>query len=391
MINRRQFLKHSALVSVTPLVPAFLQQTVRAADARFDDRILVVVQLDGGNDGLNTIVPLKDELYPKLRPTLHIRSDDALKINEEIGFHPGMKAAAELLEEDRLSILQGVGYPNPNRSHFESMAIWQHARLDSSAHDSIGWLGRSMDARPSSETDAIFIGEGATPVALRGRRSQAASMASQSDLELAIPMPSVTGAPQTDSLAAFVTRSLDDSFRTAKRFSESSLPSADGAAYPRSKLAGQLKLISRLIKLDGATRVFYVSQPGYDTHASQSFQHRQLLSTLSGALNAFAEDMKASGLAERVLTMCFSEFGRRVAENGSAGTDHGAAGPIFLVGNSVKAGLVGAHPSLADLDQGDLKHALDFRSLYASLLERWLGIEASEILQGEFEPIDCLS
>lgn len=390
MTDRRQFLKQSALVSLTPLVPAFLQQTVRADSAHVEERILVVVQLDGGNDGLNTVIPFRDEQYSKLRPTLQVDRNDAIKVNDDIALHPAMKPAAELLEDGRFSIIQGVGYPNPNRSHFESMAIWHHARRESANHDSIGWLGRAMDTRPSGQTDSIFVGDAPLPVALLGRRSQATAMARESDMQLVLDIDKQPQTASDGSLASFVSRTLNESYLAARRFSEAGVP-GDDANYPFSDLADQLKLVSRLIKLGGAARVYYVSQSGYDTHASQSRQHRDLLDDLADALKAFLDDLKFSNLDDRVVMMCFSEFGRRAKENASAGTDHGAAGPVFLAGAPVKQGVIGSHPSLSDLASGDLKHGIDFRAVYATLLQQWLGIHAAKILNGRFAAVDCLA
>src|SRR5882724_10473237 len=188
MTTRRQFLQQSALVSLAPLVPAFLSQSLTAADAKPDDRVLVVIQLDGGNDGLNTVIPFADENYARFRRELRIKTDEVLKLDDAVGLHPSMKAAADLVQDGRLAIVQGVGYPNPNRSHFESMAIWHHARLATGDHDGNGWLGRaaeSMQPRNTSTPDSIYIGADAVPVALRGRRASPVSLQNEADLKLA--------------------------------------------------------------------------------------------------------------------------------------------------------------------------------------------------------------
>lgn len=391
MYSRRDFLKRSGLVSLSPLVPSFLARSLRADDLKTDDRILVVIQLDGGNDGLNTVIPFTDEAYSKNRRELRIPDKEILKLNDSLGLNPGMKPAAKLFEEGQLAIVQGVGYPNPNRSHFESMAIWQHAKTDESQHDSIGWLGRTCDCirkEGSSVPDSIYLGSEAVPVAIRGRRANPAAFENESDLALVGTVPEVTGASAVENdISAFVERTVDNSFRAAKQFAESKDAAKQTATYPETKLARKLKLMSRLIKLGGGTRIFYASQSGYDTHSAQLYTHRQLLSEFAGAVGAFLTDLKESKLDDRVVVMAFSEFGRRVDENASAGTDHGAAGPVFVAGSSVKGGLIGNHPSLTDLDEGDLKMQCDFRRVYASLLDRWLGVESKTVLGGPFEAL----
>jgi uncharacterized protein (DUF1501 family) len=391
--TRREFLKQSALVSLSPLVPAFLSRSVSAADANAEDRVLVVIQLDGGNDGLNTVIPYADENYARFRRELKIKPQEVLKLDDAVGLHPQMKAAAGLFEDGRLAIVQGVGYPNPNRSHFESMAIWHHARTNRGDHDRIGWLGRAADATKRAEAaaaDAVYIGAEAVPVALRGRRANAVSLEHESDLKLAADVVVHPTAPSTSDLSAFVERTVEESFQAARRFGESTEAAATGDGYPGSKLARKLRLISRLLKLGGGTRIYYASQSGYDTHSTQGYQHSQLLSEFSGALKAFLNDVRAAGLEQRVVVLAFSEFGRRVEENGSAGTDHGAAGPVFLAGTPVRGGLLGRHPPLDDLDEGDLKMSIDFRQVYATLLTHWLRADAEEILGKSFAPIECM-
>jgi uncharacterized protein (DUF1501 family) len=395
MPNRRQFLQHSALVSLVPLVPAFLSRSALAAEAKPEERVLVVIQLDGGNDGLNTVIPYADENYARFRRELRIKNEEILKLDAAVGLHPAMKSAAELIQESRLAIVQGVGYPNPNRSHFESMAIWHHARLKSDEHDGNGWLGRAAELsepRKTSAADSIYIGASAVPVALRGRRANAVSLQNEADLHLTAPA-NASASEQADSLdvAAFVQRIVAQSFDAARQFRESASNSAAKSGdYPDTKLAGKLQLVSKLLKLGGGTRIYYVSQSGYDTHAAQIFQHAQLLREFAGALKAFLNDLRAAHLEERVVVVAFSEFGRRVEENGSAGTDHGAAGPVLLGGPSVSGGLIGAHPSLTDLDQGDLRMSIDFRQVYATLLANWLGVDPKTVLGQTFEPINCL-
>lgn len=391
MIDRRQFLQNSALVSLTPWIPTFLPGTLRAADAKKDDHILVVIQLDGGNDGLNTVVPFADDNYAMARRELRFLEKDVRKLNDSLGLHRAMKPMAELFQEGQLSIVQGVGYPNPNRSHFESMAIWHSARLDLQQHDGNGWLGRAAEFIPksiNSIADSISVGIETIPAALRGRRANAVSLDKESDLHLLSPSAPTTETTRAEDLAAFVTRIQDQSFQAARQFERSERQVDSSQKYPATNLAKNLQLVARLIKLDGGTRVFYVSQSGYDTHAAQAYQHQELLTEYSEGVRAFLKDLSSAKLAERVVVLTFSEFGRRVEENGSEGTDHGAAGPVFLAGDSVRGGLVGDHPSLSDLDDGDLKMSVDFRSVYSTVLTKWLGIDARPVLGEEFAMTD---
>lgn len=399
MLTRRELLERSLLLSLSPVVPAFLARAARAAAAERDRRVLVVVQLDGGNDGLNTVVPFRDENYARLRPKLHIPTDRLVKLNDDVGLHPSMKAAGNLFDDGRLAIIQGVGYPNPDRSHFRSMAIWQSARLDEADHGQYGWLGRALDAESARAAGphAVFAGSGSAPVALWSRRATVASLASIDELSLAAPGDLLRGAQVlpdgAGELARFVSRSADDAFSTAERLSAVTEAShhAASSGYGSSSIAEQLKLIAALIKADSPARVFYTAQSGYDTHAVQANEHAGLLRGLAGGLKAFLDDMTASGLADRVLVLAFSEFGRRAAENDSSGTDHGAAGPVFVAGPKLASGLLGPTPNLSDLQDGDVRMAIDFRQVYATILDRWLDVRPAEILGGQFEPLPFLT
>ncbi len=399
MTTRRDALKilgGSTLLALAPTVPGFLARTARAASPAKDGRVLVVVQLDGGNDGINTVVPFADEGYERHRKALRIARKDILKIDDCVGFHPAMRGAAKLLETGRLAVVPGVGYPNPNRSHFESMAIWQSARLDVEERDGPGWIGRGLDEGPKTADapgSSLFVGQGSVPVALRGRRSVAASLERFEDLTLdptARSARDVASAASGDDLAAFVRRSTLDAYASSDRLEAMAHARDGGPAYPRSVLGTRLQTVARLLKGGHPARVYYTTQGGYDTHAGQASTHYSLLDELADALLAFQDDLAASKLADRVLVMGFSEFGRRVAENGSAGTDHGTAGPVFLSGPSVRAGLVGTYPSLTDLDSGDLKMTVDFRRVYATILDGWLGLPDRRALGSAFEALPLL-
>jgi uncharacterized protein (DUF1501 family) len=401
MLSRRDFLKTglrtSTLIALTPAVPGFLARTARAARPERDGRILVVIQLDGGNDGINTVVPFKDDGYAKHRRLLRLPAGELIKVKDSVGLHPALAEAGNLLETGRLALIQGVGYPNPSRSHFESMAIWQTARLRREERNGTGWIGSALDAAPpgAGGPGAVFLGGGQLPDALRGRRSPASALTRPEDLALADTVraePVIPATPPANDLAAFVRRNALDAYTTASRMADVARDTSDTARYGPTGLAERLRLLARLIKEDLGARVYYTAQPGYDTHAGQLPSHALLLREWADALKAFLDDLAAARLAERVVVLCFSEFGRTVRENGSAGTDHGTAGTAFLAGPGVRPGLVGATPSLLDLDEthGDLRVGLDFRQVYATLLDGWLGCPSEKVLGGRFEHVPLL-
>jgi uncharacterized protein (DUF1501 family) len=397
MRSRRAFLnsalRGSSLIALAPTVPGFLVPAARAAGPDREGRVLVVIQLDGGNDGINMVVPFADPGYARHRRELRLPANDLIKLDGALGLHPGMREAARLLQSGRLAIVPGVGYPNPDRSHFRSMAIWHTARLVPEGHDESGWLGRGIDAMGQGRSSAVFVGSGSPPLAIRGRRSSASTLERIDDL---LPDPEIeparalTSVEPGDGLLAFVRRGMLDAYTSADRLAEAARITDAGARYPATALGQRLRLVARLLKGGFAAKILYTSQSGYDTHAYQLSTHFDLIAELSGALRAFLDDLAAAKLAERVLVVCFSEFGRRVAENGSAGTDHGTAGLVLLAGPSVRTGVVGRYPSLTDLADGDLKWLVDFRQVYATLLDEWLGLNSQVVLGGSFVRLPLL-
>ncbi|MDZ4831428.1 MAG: DUF1501 domain-containing protein [Phycisphaerae bacterium] len=405
--SRRVFLQQGVtLASLCATVPEFIQASafgMLAPQAVQGDRILVIVQLGGGNDGLNTVVPYGADAYYAARPGLAVaapgRGQNAaipLDAAKGIGLHPSLTGLKELFDGEKLAVIQGVGYPNPNRSHFTSMDIWQTARTDGKGS---GWIGRYFDCTcngsPTAD-GAISIGRSA-PLAMVGDVQKPIAFESPEmfrwlgeDLHesLAKPYAEMNRAGTLDGVApksetAFLMRTALDAQVSSDRIRRAVARQAM-ATYPNSGLALQLRTIAAMIRDGMATRVYYASMSGFDTHAGQAGSHANLMRQFGDALLAFQNDLGAQGNADRVLTMCFSEFGRRVKENGSGGTDHGTAAPMFLVGPKVKAGVLGQHPSLTDLDQGDLKHTVDFRSVYASLLDDWMHAPAAKVLGGEY-------
>ncbi len=347
MLSRRKFLQASSLVSLSPLLPGFLSRTARAAGAAPDERVLVVIQLDGGNDGLNTVVPFADDGYGRARDKLRLKTAELHKLDDRVGLHPRMRAAKELFDDGRLCVVQGVGYPNPDRSHFRSMRIWQTARFDLEGNEGYGWLGGALDQQAGPQASAaIYVGQQEAPLALWSRRSATTTLATAADLQLDLPARPSAGPAASDdaSLEQFVCKQTLSAYAAAEEFArqESRLSSDGGADYPDTALAARLKLVGQLLKCGSQSRVFYTIQSGYDTHSAQLYTHSQLLREFSDATRSFLDDLKSAKLDGRVLVLAFSEFGRRVAENESQGTDHGTAGPVFLAGTPARGGLVGS-------------------------------------------------
>lgn len=384
MFSRRKFLQRSSIVSLAPVLPYVFGRTAKAANPVADDKVLVVIQLDGGNDGLNTVVPFADDAYGRARKKLRIPTKDVLKVDDQLGLHPAMRSAKELFDDGRLSIVQGVGYPNPDRSHFRSMKIWQTASFDDDQHDNNGWLGRTLDQKSFvGKKNAIYIGQQETPVALWGRQCEAVSLSREEDLRLAMDLASSAEKKNAKAdLEQFVSKQVLSAYASAEEFEKNGKKNSksEDAAYPSTRLGSQLKLVSQLLKSGAQTRVFYTSQNGYDTHSAQRFDHSRLLREYSDALKALLDDLKHAGLDDRVVVMTFSEFGRRIEENDSLGTDHGTAGPVFLAGSPIKGGLLGDAPDFSDLVDGDLKVQHDFRSVYATILDQWLEVDSASVL-----------
>jgi uncharacterized protein (DUF1501 family) len=401
--NRRDFLKTSFAASGLAAwglsVPGFVTRTaLAAAGPGKKETILVVVELTGGNDGLNTVVPYKDADYAKLRPTLKLAPNTLKKVNGEIGLHPSLAGFAGLLEARELCIVQGVGYPNPSQSHFRSMDVWQAGSLAETLTE--GWLGKALKKMPAgSQSFHLKSANQQSPLAFEGAPMRVPSLASLQEFQLQTAAASgadkkeqekvITGAVKATSkkpgLLDFVSRTAANTYASSKRLREIAGNYQPRASYPNTPLANRLKLAAQLIDAEVGARIFYVSLDGFDTHATQAPAHANLLTQVDGAMTAFFKDVKARGHGDRVLMMTFSEFGRRAKENGSRGTDHGSGAPMFLIGGKVKAGPVGAHPSLTNLPMGNLEFHTDFRQVYAAILDKWLGVARKDVLGKEFE------
>ncbi|MFT2720089.1 DUF1501 domain-containing protein [Deinococcus sp. A31D244] len=383
MTNRRDFLKLSALAAAaTTGMPGFL---ARAAAQAAGSKTLVVIQLTGGNDGLNTLVPYSNGAYYAARPTIAIPKKDVLTLTPDLGMHPALRPLMGLWDGGRMAWMENVGYPNPNRSHFASMAIWHTA--DPSQAQSDGWIGRLAESI-GDPFCASNIGA-ATPQALRASEFSLPSIDTVDNFQLKLPQG--LGGAFGDMLeaarsgeTAFLTQATRQMMKNTARVQANAQKYRAGATYPEGRFAAQLRDTARLIAAGVGQRVLYVSLGGFDTHAGQRAEQDELLGTLASGLAAFHADLERQGLAENVVVMGFSEFGRRVAENGSAGTDHGKGSVMFALGSGVKGGVHGSSPDLEDLSDGDIKYRQDFRGVYAEALSGWLGLNAREILNGDF-------
>jgi len=394
-----------AVVSLGSTMPAFLSRLAMAdqlpTTQMSRDNILVVIQLSGGNDGLNTVIPYAAAEYYKARPVIGIK-DQKLKLNDQLMLNPSMVAFKELYDQGHLAIVNGCGYPQPSRSHFRSMEIWQTAAPDK--QETIGWLGHYIDHAlrgSQSMMKAVNIGS-ELPQALVNVGGPVPSIQTVQDFRFKLDNNSRFDAKMEDQIIRecnavrnespaleFLSRQATNAIIETDNIRKVSENYKTDVNYPKG-LGDQLRTIAQLINGNFGTRVFYVQTGGYDTHSNQVDGHGQLLGGIGKAIQAFHADLASKGLNDKVTTMCFSEFGRRVQQNSSNGTDHGAAGPMFLVGGKVKGGLHGTYPSLTELDGGDLKYTTDFRRVYATLLDKWLAADSNAVLGGKFENLDLL-
>jgi uncharacterized protein (DUF1501 family) len=412
-VTRRRFLTFCGVVGAAGIAAGATQVDwsdliSAAAKTPLDpaERVLVIVTLYGGNDGLNTVIPASDPAYQSARGELAYAATDVLDLGEGLGLNPGMKGLHELWGSKELAIVRGVGYPYPDRSHFRSMAIWQSASPQSAI--SSGWLGRWLDATTTNPLLALSV-DSLVPPMLAGEKLAAASFPigglrmPKNALDRAVAL---LGKPSTDDdiWRARAARSFSDlqaavrTFGPARERQPSTAPTTDpddqenqgASAGGQGQLASQLDLVATLIDMGVPTRVYSVSLGGFDTHSDERATQQRLLGELDAALTNFHRRLAASERGRQVVTMIYSEFGRRVLANASEGTDHGTAGPVLLLGRGVRGGFFGAEPSLTDLDDGDLKAEVDFRSIYATLLDHVLDADPTRILDGYSDRIDKL-
>lgn len=396
MKNRRDFLKSGILVATAgSLLPNFLVRTAMAEQKKpASERsfpILVVLQMTGGNDGLNTVVPYRNDHYYALRPTLGIARNAALSLTDEVGLHPRMAGMKALYESANMAVIQNVGYPNPNRSHFRSMEIWHTAEPERIEHT--GWIGRYHDQvlkNLKNPLSAVNIGQ-ELPLSLVGNGEAIPTIQNPGQYRLNGEPVMTAGAMDrktTGSTLDFIQETAVNAYQSSESLQKALKSYRSNVDYPQGALAAGFKLVAQMITSDLGTRIYYLSFGSFDTHRNQDNQHANLLAAMSDALAAFSQDMKQQGKWNDVLVMTFSEFGRRVGENGSRGTDHGTAAPMFVMGGRVKPGIYGGTPDLTNLNSGDLTYRIDFRSVYSTVLSKWLRSDPRVILGREFEALD---
>jgi uncharacterized protein (DUF1501 family) len=437
--TRRKFLRTSMLgAAATWTLPVFLEKTFFALDALAadgatqavtgkDGTILVVLQMAGGNDGLNTVVPYADDAYHVARPRLRLANDQVLKIDNHIALNPKLTGVKALYDDGHLAVVQGVGYPNPNRSHFRSTEIWQTGS-DADRTLSEGWLGRYFDncCSGADPTVGVAIGE-ETPQAFAAKNPTGVTCSRPDQFRFQSSEPgggqmsaeeiffrqlnesgagddggtvatnaggsigAISGKAKNDlSTLDFLQRTALDAQLSSDKILAIARKYKSTVPYPQGQLAASLNIIARMIAGGLPTRVYYASQGGFDTHAGQINTHERLMGEFNDAVAAFVADLKQQGNFERVLLMTFSEFGRRLQENANGGTDHGAAAPMFVLGGAVKAGLFGKYPSLTELDHGDLKFTTDFRCVYGTVLDRWLKAPSETVLGRKFPALSIV-
>ena len=391
LIKRKEFLQIGSLASASLMMPKFLKAFEKKNLVPPGNKVMVVLQFSGGNDGLNTVIPIRNDIYYQSRPKLGIQKDKALQLTDDAGINPALPFFKSLFDEGNLGIMNSVGYPNPDRSHFRSMDIWQSAS-NSNEYITTGWLGRYLDAQCAGcdkPTQALEIDD-VLSLALKGEKLKGLALRDPKKLFGSSNeryYKEINAAHENEEpVVDYLYKTLSETLSSADYIYEQSKLYHSSQSYPATGLGKNLQTISSLILSDINTKVYYVSLGSFDTHVNQENQQKRLFDELNGAVNAFVGDMKANHRFEDVTIMTFSEFGRRVAQNASGGTDHGTANCMFLIGGGLKQkGLINPMPDLNDLNQGDLKHSIDFKSVYATLLHNWLGADDQEILGQKYD------
>lgn len=392
-MKRKEFLQLSVLGSTALLVPAFLKSAaaggLTGADAAAG-RKLIVIQLSGGNDGLNTVIPYRNDLYYKLRPTIALKKENMLVLNDDLAMNCAVAGLKSLYDKGLLAIVNNVGYPNPDLSHFRSMDIW-HSAVDSDKYASTGWIGRYLDhqcngcAKPYSALEM----DDTLSLALKGYEHKGMALHNAGlfyNLVKDLPKAEMPSGPNSN--LHYLYKTMIETEESAEYLHSKSRIYNSPVSYPEDGFAKNLKTIAELIVAGAGTSVYYASLSGFDTHVGQPGQQERNLGRASAAIEALVADLQHAGAMDQVLIMVFSEFGRRVKQNASNGTDHGKASNVFLISSKLqKKGIYNELPDLEHLDSGDLAHSVDFRSIYATVLNKWLGADDGSILGRSFEKL----
>lgn len=393
-MDRRKFIKNSALASSLFFVPSFVKAFESVTTKELGYKRLVIVQLAGGNDGLNTIIPYNNDIYYNARPRLAI-TKDIIKLNDDLGFHPSLASLRSLFDNGELSIINNVGYPNPVRSHFRSMDIWQTAS-DADEYLQSGWLGRYLDKHGHKPYNAIEIDKQLS-LAMKGEHFNGMATNDYKMLYKTAKDPffkSVLNHYEDAHLSehnlGYLYQTMIEAKSSAKYIYENTKVKLSQEEYPQNKLAKQLKNVAQFINSGLETKVFYTSLGGFDTHANQQNKQSRLLKQYAESVSAFVKDLKRNGTFKDTLILTFSEFGRRVKQNAANGTDHGAANNVFVIGEGLKkAGFYNSLARLNDLDtNGDLKFEVDFRSVYATILSQWMNVPTEGIIRSYPKTLD---
>lgn len=397
-MKRRDFLKNSALVSGAFMVPAFLKPFEAMAKSQLSGyKNLVIIQLSGGNDGLNTIVPYGNDIYYQKRNSIAISKTDIVKLDDMQGLNPALSSLKEIYDQGWMSVINSVGYPNPDRSHFRSMDIWQTAS-DSNEFLTSGWIGRYLDSNCQVNKNpytAIEVDD-TLSLAMKGIKMKGVAVQDPEKLYQTTREPFFKDlvhdhADLNEDNLGYLYKTMIESYSSADYIRNTSKTYNVSGQYPATQLGNQLKTVSKFINSGLETRVYYVSLSGFDTHIRQNDQQARQLKVYGDAVAAFVKDLKQTGKLDDTLLMTFSEFGRRVEQNASDGTDHGTANNILIYGGKLKkAGIYNNAPDLATLDEGDLKYEIDFRDVYATLLDKWLNMNNSAVLNKNFKGLSFI-
>ena len=396
IIKRREFLQVGSLATASFMVPKFLKAFEGGAFVPAGNKVVVILQLSGGNDGLNTVIPVRNDIYYKVRPRLGIIRDKALSITDEAGLHPALTSFREAFDDGSLGILNNVGYPNPDRSHFRSMDIW-HTASQSNDYWNTGWLGRYLDAQCNGcdkPTQALEIDD-VLSLALKGEKVKGLALKDPQRLygtsneKFFREISKQHTASQEEQPVDYLYKTMSETLSSADYiFKQSRLHPTTGE-YPKTDLGNSLKTISSLIYSEINTKVYYVSLGSFDTHINQDQQQQRLFKEMNDAVGAFVKDLKKNNRFNDVLLFTFSEFGRRVSQNASNGTDHGTANNMFFLSGGLKQkGILNGMPDLADLDDGDLKYKIDFKNVYSTVLKNWLGADDQKILGKKYDSLN---
>jgi uncharacterized protein (DUF1501 family) len=392
-MKRRDFLKNTALASGAFLVPAFLKPLEALAKSELTGyKNLVIIQLSGGNDGLNTIIPYGNDIYYQKRKTIAVNQTDIIKLNDIQGLNPNLSALKDIYDQGYMSIINSVGYPNPDRSHFRSMDIWQTAS-DSKQFLTTGWIGRYLDSNCQTCKNpytAIEVDD-TLSLAMKGAKMKGIAVQDPNKLYQTTREPFFKGlvhdhsANLNEDNLGYLYKTMIETYSSADYIQKTAKTYNVAAEYPATGLGNQLKTVSKFINSGLQTRIYYVSLSGFDTHVGQQNQQGRQLKIYGDAVAAFIKDLKQTGKLNDTLVMTFSEFGRRVEQNASNGTDHGTANNILIYGGKLKkAGIYNDAPDLTKLENGDLKYQIDFRDVYATLLDKWLDVNNSQVLNKSF-------